>query len=85
MSFIVTPAPAAADVEAPLTEWSEKIDISILDNLKVSFSHRAMVHETTGLWDFLTATKSWPLSPDHREAITSSYRLKVSTGHKFTL
>ena len=27
MSFTVTLPPAAADVEAPLTEWSEKIEI----------------------------------------------------------
>lgn len=31
---MVTPAPAAADVEAPLTEWPEKIDTSMPANLK---------------------------------------------------
>ena len=49
MSLIVTPAPAAADTEAPLTEWPEKIDTSIPANLKVSFNHQAIVQETTGL------------------------------------
>ena len=35
MSLVVIPAPAAADTEAPLTEWPEKItdiDASQLEN-----------------------------------------------------
>lgn len=79
---MVTPAPAAADVEAPLTEWPEKIDTSMPANLKVSFNQRAMVHEATGLWGFLIATNSLLESLGRKVAVRASYCHRVATGHK---
>ena len=46
MSFVVIPAPAAAEAEAPRTECAEKILTSIPFN--TSRSHLAIVQEVNG-------------------------------------
>ena len=77
ISKVVTPAFAAADAAAPLTEWALKIAVLMPALLSKDFSHLANVEELIGLCGFTTARKSSILS-------TSSCALKDSVLCSYT-
>ena len=85
MSLVVTPAVAAADDEAPLTERAPKIPVLIPACCRVSFSYRVMVDEDTGLCGFTIATNSLAVPSGHRGEVMSIYRHRVVTGHNSLL
>ena len=57
MSAVVTPAMAAADVVAPLTEWALNMPVSMPVFSIMDFSHLAKVEELTGLCGLTTVKK----------------------------
>ena len=61
---MVTPPLAAADTEAPRTEWALKVSVFIPDFVSTTLIHLAMVDEATGLYGLMIAIKScdWLLS-----------------------
>lgn len=87
MSFVVTPASAAAETEALLTEWALKISVSMPDLVNVVFNHLAMVDEVTGWYGCIVAMRSWVCfsSLDRLGAVLPSYALSVATGHNDSL
>ena len=62
ISEVVTPAFAAADAAAPLTEWALKIAVSMPALFSRDFSHLAKVEELIGLCGFTTARNNLVLS-----------------------
>ena len=63
MSFVATPALAALEDEALLTEWALKMEVSMPDNSSRDFSQRATVLEVTGWYGLIVANGNLGSSP----------------------
>jgi len=77
---MVTPILAALEDEAPLTVWALKMEVSIPDNSRKGFSHRATVLEDIGRFGFMVANNSRVSFPRN-----ASYAFRVITGHSLGL
>lgn len=84
MSFVVTPALAALEDEAPLTEWAPKVDVSMPDSSSRDLSQRATVLDVTGRFGFMIANSSLVSFP-RIGLVFASYALSVITGHSVGL
>ena len=85
MSLVVTPAAAAANDEAPQTEWAPNIPTLIPACCSISLSHRAMVDEDTGWCGLTIATNNFTVPSERSEEVTLIYCLRVATGHNSLL
>ena len=82
---MVTPALAAAEVAAPLTEWALNMLVSMPAFSIMDFSHLAKVEELTGLCGLTTAKDSLVLpsvSCDLKLSVFCSYTLSVAIGQR---
>jgi len=85
MSLVVTPAAAAANDEAPQTEWAPKTPTSTSACCRVSLSHLAMDDNKTGLCGFITATNSFTAPSRHSGKVTVKYFLREAIKHSSLL
>ena len=80
MSEVEIPAAAAAEEEAPLTEWALNIEVSMPEASSKDFSHLATVLEDTALCGLIIATSRLVSFP-RRGCVLLSYSFSVTTGH----
>ena len=80
MSEVEIPTEAAAEEEAPLTEWALNIEVSMPEASNKDFIHLATVLEDTALCGLIIAT-SRLVSLPRSGCVLLSYSFKVTTGH----
>jgi len=80
MSEVEIPTEAAAEEEAPLTEWTLCIEVSIPEASSKDFSHLVMVLEDTALCGLIIVT-SRLVSLPRGGCVLLSYSFKINTGH----
>ena len=73
----MTPDIAALEDEAPLVEWPEKTDVSILAESSNDYSHLAIVDDTTGSCGFVIPRNS--SSGIHLPVVSLDLKMRVAT------